>query len=119
MTDPKLVEQAEREIATELGFSLDLSRQIVNTGKESGFTFSFMERYPPMATKLLVKIWPALVRDRCSLLALRKAAKVGFLPLGVLVKSGEVELNDWLSPELKVAIREGEEALRGALEGER
>jgi hypothetical protein len=107
MTDQALVEQAEREIAAELGFSLDLSRQIVNTGKESGFTFSFMERYPPMATKLLVKVWPSLVRERCSLLALRKAAK-------------EYADASQSIPNYDAGnIMKTHAALRGALEGER
>jgi hypothetical protein len=114
MATNELQEQAEREIAEQIGVRISGPEKLVRNyfDPDSWLTWG-------LADDEHRQMWDGWVRDRCSLLALRKAAKVGFLPLGVLVKSGEVELNDWLSPELKVAIREGEEALRGALEGER
>ena len=48
---------------------------------------------------------------------LRAALEAALVPLATFILSGEIDKNEWLGPELKQSIRDGEEQARAALEG--
>jgi hypothetical protein len=74
MTDPKLVEQAEREIAAELGLEIILgSKSSAIAGQKVRISSAALEDSLWVYGGLGKLLWEALVRDRCSLLALRSA----------------------------------------------